>query len=340
MDMSTVRRTRIAADVDFTRNGRQTGFLRLFHSVHNSAYGFIPIPIAVLRNGDGPTALFVSGTHGDEYEGQVALCNLARGLDPARIRGRVIILPAANLPAAVAGRRTSPLDEGNLNRAFPGDPDGSPTQQIAWYIEHELIPLADIVCDLHSGGSSLMYVPSALLPDYQPGEAGAAGVATIKAFAAETAYVIAASQGGDQTLTGGAARKKVQGLGTEAGGSGHITAAALRMVERGVNNIMVHLGILPEADRIAAPRPTRFLEVGGTDYYVYMPDNGLYEPLAELGQMVQAGQPAARAHFPETPWAEPVVTCFQRDGFVLCKRVPGRSMRGDCLFQLGTDIAL
>ena len=61
--------SRIVADVDFDRNGRQHGFLRLFHSVHSSAYGFIPIPIVVLKNGTGPTALFVSGTHGDEYRG-------------------------------------------------------------------------------------------------------------------------------------------------------------------------------------------------------------------------------------------------------------------------------
>jgi len=112
------------------------------------------------------------------------------------------------------------------------------------------------------------------------------------------------------------------------------------MVERGVNNLMVHLGILPEIDRMPTPVPTRYLEVGGADYYVYAPENGLFEPLAELGDMVRAGQPAARMHFPETPWAEPVVTHFRRDGFVLCKRMPGRSMRGDCLFHLGTDIAL
>jgi len=82
------------------------------------------------------------------------------------------------------------------------------------------------------------------------------------------------------------------------------------------------------------------LEVGGPDYFVYAPENGLYEPLVELGDMVRAGQPAARMHFPETPWAEPVTACFLRDGFVLCKRMPGRSMRGDCLFHLGTDLAV
>lgn len=330
--------SRIVAEVDFTRDGRQHGFLRLFHSVHSSAYGFIPVPVIVLRNGDGPTALLVAGNHGDEYEGQVALANLARRLDPARMRGRVIILPALNLPAAVAGRRTSPIDDGNLNRSFPGDPNGTPTQQLAYYVEHELVPMADLVCDLHSGGSSLMYLPTAQLPGYRPDELGARGLAALAAFGAETAYVVAANQGGDQTLTGACLRQGVLSVATEAGGAGHLTAGALRMVERGVNNLLVHLGVLQEADRIAPPQPTRLLEVGGPDYYVYASDNGVFEPLAEPGETVMAGQPAARLHFPETPWAEPVLLSFQRKGVVLCKRMPGRSMRGDCLFHLGTEI--
>jgi uncharacterized protein len=332
--------SRIVAEVDFGRNGRQHGFLRLFHSVHSSAYGFIPIPIVVLKNGDGPTALLVSGTHGDEYEGQVALCNLVKSLDSARIRGRVIILPAANLPAAIAGRRTSPIDDGNLNRLFPGDPDGTVTQQIAYYIEHELVPLADLVCDLHSGGSSLMYVPAALLGGYGRDADNAKGIAALKAFGSPLSYVVEANQGGDRTLSGGAIRHGVLALGTEMGGSGHVTRAALRIAERGVNNVLVHLGILPESPRIAPDEPQRFLEVGGGDYYVYAPENGLYEPLVDLGDIVEAGQPAARIHFPETPWAEPVPTHFSRGGFVLCKRIPGRTMRGDCLFHLGTDVTL
>jgi predicted deacylase len=102
----------------------------------------------------------------------------------------------------------------------------------------------------------------------------------------------------------------------------------------------VHLGILPSDARIEPDAPTRFLEVGGSEYFVYAPENGLFEPLVELGDMVRAGQPAARIHLPETPWAAPVTAHFARDGFVLCKRVPGRSVRGDCLFHLGTDVAL
>ncbi|MFM7778831.1 MAG: succinylglutamate desuccinylase/aspartoacylase family protein, partial [Alphaproteobacteria bacterium] len=129
------RKSRLVSEVDFNKDGKQTGFIRLFHSTHDSAYGFLPIPIVVVKNGEGPTALFTSGNHGDEYEGQVALTNLAKSLDPARIKGRVIILTMANYPAALAGRRVSPIDDLNLNRIFPGDPDGTVTRQIAHYID-------------------------------------------------------------------------------------------------------------------------------------------------------------------------------------------------------------
>lgn len=335
-----MRRTRLVSEVDFNKDGAQRGYIRLFHSVHSSAYGFIPIPIVVLRNGEGPTALFVSGTHGDEYEGQVALCNLARTLRPEDIQGRVILLPAANLPAAVAGRRTSPIDDGNLNRLFPGDPDGGVTEQIAWFIEHELVARADLVCDLHSGGSSLMYVPSALMQQDDDDPARQARqLAALRAFGAPVSYIGhgAAGQGANRT-TGSAAIRQggATALGSELGGAGAVTPAALRIAERGLRNLLSHAGILPPEALEA--HPTRILDVGGPDYFVYADGAGVFEPLVEPGDTVAAGQPAGRIHTPETPWAPSAEVRFARDGFVLCKRVPGRTVRGDCLFHLGTDL--
>ena len=95
----------------------------------------------------------MAGNHGDEYEGQVAVTRLAKDLQPEMIHGRVILLPMANFPAAKAGHRTSPIDDGNLNRSFPGDPAGTVTQVIAHYIESVLMKMADYAIDLHSGGS-------------------------------------------------------------------------------------------------------------------------------------------------------------------------------------------
>ena len=119
--------------------------------------------MACIRNGEGPTALLLSGTHGDEYEGQVTLSKLIHQLEPKDIKGRLIILPMLNFPAAKAGLRTSPIDELNLNRVYPGDPEGTPTLVIAHYVEKVLMPMADYGLDLHSGGSSLHYIPSTCL---------------------------------------------------------------------------------------------------------------------------------------------------------------------------------
>ena len=336
--MSEANRSRLVPEVDFDQDGKQCGFVRLFHSVHASAYGFIPIPIVVIRNGPGPTALFISGNHGDEYEGQVALCNLARSLDAKRMQGRVILLPMANYPACMAGRRTSPLDDGNLNRSFPGDPEGTVTQQIAFFIEHVLLPKADIVCDLHSGGSSLMYVPTALMKRPDDVRRFESQLAALRAFGAPLAYITSGGHGtgAANTLSSAAIRQGPLALGTELGGSGTLTPMALQIAERGLRNILVHLGILPASLKIDSAA-TRILDVGGSDCFVYAPDGGIFEPVVELGETVKADQIAGRIHFPETPWAPAIEARFARDGFVLCKRTPGRTLRGDCLFHLGTD---
>ena len=156
--------SRLSADIDLMAEGKATGFVRVPHSVHRSAYGWIPIPIVRIKNGDGPDVLMQAGNHGDEWEGQIGLGNLIRSLQPKDIKGRLVILPSANFQAAMAGQRTSPIDDGNLNRTFPGNADGTITEQIAHFIEHVLLPTFDYSFDFHSGGSSLAYIPSALAP--------------------------------------------------------------------------------------------------------------------------------------------------------------------------------
>ncbi|MBA3448393.1 MAG: succinylglutamate desuccinylase/aspartoacylase family protein, partial [Pseudaminobacter sp.] len=158
----------ITPSVDYERDGVQHGFLRLPYSRDDSAWGSVMIPICVIRNGSGPTALLTGGNHGDEYEGPLALFDLARTLDPKNVSGTVIIVPAMNYPAFRAGTRTSPIDKGNMNRSFPGRPDGTVTEKIADYFQRELLPRADIVLDFHSGGKTLDFVPfcaAHLLPD-------------------------------------------------------------------------------------------------------------------------------------------------------------------------------
>ncbi|MBP1888416.1 putative deacylase, partial [Ensifer mexicanus] len=135
MSEQHLRPSPISATVDFEAEGVQHGFLRLPYSRDDSAWGSVMIPITVIKNGEGPTALLTGGNHGDEYEGPIALFDLARTLGPDAMTGRVIIVPAMNYPAFTAGTRTSPIDKGNMNRSFPGRPDGTVTEKIADYFQ-------------------------------------------------------------------------------------------------------------------------------------------------------------------------------------------------------------
>jgi predicted deacylase len=329
--------SRLSADIDLMADGKATGFVRVPHSVHRSAYGWIPIPIVRLKNGAGPSVLMVAGTHGDEWEGQIALGNLIRSLEPRDIKGRLVILPSANFPAAMAGLRTSPIDDGNLNRLYPGDADGTITQQIAYWIEHALLPPFDYGFDFHSGGSSLAYIPSALAARPDDPARLAEIVGMLKAFGAPVSYIASAPQGGGKTFTSAAYRQGVVSLGTELGGGGLVTPVSIKVAEDGMRRLLAHVGLY--RGPVPAPAPTRLTEIGGDDYYVYASDGGLFEPLVDLGAEVETGQPACRIHFHHTPWRPPETLAFKRAGLVLCKRVPARCERGDCLFHLATDIA-
>ncbi len=328
--------TRLSTPIDFDDDGKQCDFIRLPHSVHRSAYGYLPIPLVCIKNGDGPTVLLMSGNHGDEYEGQVTLSKLCQTLEPADINGRVIILPMANYPAALAGLRTSPIDGGNLNRSFPGQPDGTVTQQIAYYIQSELMERADYMLDLHSGGSSLDYVPSAILGGDLATETFARRLAMAEAFGAPFTFIFPAGPPSG-VASESAVERSTLAFGTEMAGSGTVTPAALRICERGVRNVLAHLGVLDPRAYEAPETPTRLVRASDMKFFSYAPEVGLFEPVVELGDIVQAGQLAGRVHTPETPWRAPSEVRFEADGFVVCKRIPGRVERGDCVFHLGAD---
>jgi uncharacterized protein len=337
--MMNAQMTRIAAEVDYSRDGKRYGFLRLPLSTHESAYGWIPIPVICIRNGMGPRVLLIAGNHGDEYEGQIALTKLARAIDPAKISGRIIILPAANLPAALAGRRTSPLDlgeAGNLNRAFPGEVRGSPTAMIAHYIDSILLADTDYVFDFHSGGSSLLYIPSAEIKRAEDPAKTAKMIELSKLFGAPVSCIGITDI--PDNLAVAARRRGLIHMGTELGGAGTTSVDALRIAENGLRRILHYIGVLAEDPAVGPPSPTRMMEVGGNEYYVYSPEDGVFEPLVDLGDTVTGGQPAAAIQFPDNPVREPITVPFLRDGFVVCKRVPARTRRGDCLFHLATDL--
>jgi len=327
--------TLIWTDIDYEKGGKQVGWLNLPHSVTRSAYGMIRIPICVVKNGTGPTIFFMAGNHGDEYEGQIALTRFIQAVEPQEVQGRIIILPAANLPAAVAGTRVSPIDAGNLNRAFPGDPERGPTAAIAHYIDSVIYPLTDAMHDFHSGGSSLEYLPFASTRLSGDPVLDRQAIAALKAFAPPFAHVWAYTH--DKRLSAAAANaRRIIGLGGEFGGGGGVSIAGVRLIEAGMRRFLAHFEVMQLPQDAPPPPASRFIEVTGRDYYVYAEERGVFEPLLELGDEVRGGQLAGYIHFVENPGRAAMPCRFQRDGMVVCRRAMGRAEIGDCLYHLAS----
>ncbi len=329
--------TQIMPTVDFDQEGKQVGWLRLPHSVTRSAYGTLAIPIAVIRNGAGPQILLVSGNHGDEYEGQIVLTRLIQDLRPEEICGRIIILPALNLPAVQAGTRVSPLDDGNLNRVFPGDPDGGPTWKIADYVEHHLLPMVDVVADFHGGGGSLEYRPHASVHYSMdtPTEHKRRSLEVVQKLGVPHVMVFERMPrpGG---LPDAAIRQGVISLGGEYGGMGCVSRKGVALVQQAVARLLAFFGAkdtLPPD----VPQP-EMMHIFGAEAYVYAPEPGLFEPDTDLGDRVRPGDLCGHVLFPDNPARPPIPVAFEGAGEVVCKRHPGRVERGDCVAHLAAPL--
>ncbi len=319
----------ISATVDFDADGVQHGFLKLPISTDESAWGAVMTPVTVVKNGEGPTALLTGGNHGDEYEGITSLMKLANTLRAEEVSGRVIIVPMMNMPAAMAGRRTSPMDGGNLNRSFPGDPDGTVTEKIADYFTRELVPLADVVLDLHSGGRTLDIIPfgaSHVLDDPEQQRQALEGA---KAFGAPYAMMMFELDAAALFDTAVESQGKVF-VATELGGGGTSTPESLAITERGVRNFLIHFGLIEgEVQMPAAPQV--YLDMPDASCYVQSEHTGLLELTLALGDRVQKGQVIARVYDITRTGATPVEYCAGRDGILAARRFPALVNMGDTI---------
>lgn len=320
-------------EVELDREGRHFGELYVPWSRDASAYGRLSVPVVVVRGGAGPTLLVSAGIHGDEYEGQLALRRLAQQIDPKTLSGRLIFVPTANPPASVAARRTSPVDGENLARIFPGKPDGSLSQQLAEGLTRLLLPLSDALLDLHSGGSTLEYLPCAFgrLPS-DPALARRC-LAMIMAFGAPEAMLMRSPEASG-TFVSTALAQGLPAMASELGGGGTVLPQTLDLAKKGVLNVAAHMGILPQPGPAAK---SRLLGISGA-HFLRAPQSGLFEPAVSLGQTVHEGEVAGWLWQAERPELAPEPLHFGADGIVVCRRVPVTCEKSDVLFHLAEPI--
>jgi N-alpha-acetyl-L-2,4-diaminobutyrate deacetylase len=320
-------KSRVICTVDFEREGKQADVLRVPHSRNDSGWGVVQIPITVIRNGDGPTVLLNGGVHGDEYESQIAIAELARTLQPKDVRGRLIVVPALHFPAAMNGSRLSPIDGKDLNRCFPGRAEGTFADVLAHYVSAVLLPMCDVNIDLHSGGRGMDFVPSTtshVLDDAARFErTNALGLA----FGAPYHVVIKEVDAG-YTLMTCCEQRGVVAISSELGGGNRVNPGGMVATRQGIARALAHLGVVP-ARTAPAPSPTRLMTVPDYDCYAFAPRGGLYEPYHGLGDAVAKGDAAGAIHFVDDPHREPIVIRYGASGELWCVRAQGHVQAGD-----------
>jgi N-alpha-acetyl-L-2,4-diaminobutyrate deacetylase len=332
MKAGSYGRVRLALDEGAPH--KRHGHFVLPHSRNDSGWGALRVPIGIVSNGEGPTVLLTGANHGDEVEGTIALQSLYREIDANAVRGTIIVVPMLNYPAFRASQRLSPIDGANMNRAFRLRAEGTMTEQIAFFVENELVERADAVLDIHSGGRTMMFHPFAAshkLPS--PAQTDRAREALV-AFGAPIGLVLEELDNAGMLDTAVENRGKLF-LSTELGGGGTTTPHTVAIAKRGVHNFLVHLGVL-QAQAQRAPQPR--LMTNDADGYIDAPEAGLVEYLVELGAEVEGGQAIARIH-PDTRIDTPAFDVRSRATGLLIGRHHGSLVQpGDFLGLVARDL--
>lgn len=329
--MPDMKTNPISPTIPLDQDGVHHGFLKLPYSRDDSAWGSIMIPLTVIKNGVGPTALLTGANHGDEYEGPIALHDLAATLSETDVNGRLIIVPAFNYPAFRAASRTSPIDKGNMNRAFPGRPDGTPTEKIADYFQRTLLPMADVAVDFHSGGKTLDFVPFAAAHILDDKTTEKACFEAMRAFNAPYSVQMLEIDSAGMYDTAVESMGKVL-VTTELGGGGSSTARSNAIAKKGLRNVLIHFGILSGEMQID---PTVNLSMPDDDCFLFCQGKGLYEAMVDLGDPIAKGDLVARVWPLNRTGQPPVDYHARRDGLLISRHFPGLIQSGDCAAVIG-----
>lgn len=328
----------VLCTIDLEAPGKRFGALHLPRSSNTAGWASTVVPIVAIVGGDGPTAVVLGGVHGDEPEGQVAALNLARELEPPDVLGRVIVVPCASIDAARAFTRLWPSGA-NLNRSFPGRPDGPPDEQLAHFLSTELFPRADVVVDMHSGGRSSMHLPWAEMHWVDDPQQRRRMVDAMLAWNTDwcCVYIDIAGTG---LLVGEAERQGKIVASTELGGGGHVTADVHRLTASGLRNVLRHERVLvgETATRatVGLPQP-RILMATERENYLLAPESGVWETIVDLGAHVDVGDAVGRIHFLERPDREPEVVRALTAGTVCVVRAIAPTAQGDCVVVVARE---
>lgn len=268
--------------------------------------------------GDGPVICFTAGIHGDEFEGPAALMRLLSGLDVETLKGTILILPAANPSAIMSNQRRSPLDGLDLNRAFPGDKNGTITEVIAAWMVEEILPVVDYVIDLHAGGAGCFLVPGPIVHPVKDRVRQEKLLGLMNAFGTPCALIADEPQAESMWDYQVEAAGKVF-LTAEMGHAITLTPQSLAMTERAITNCLAHLGMIdceigPLRDWQLWTEPK--LLIAEETSYLQLEFEGFFIPKVCAGASVAEGDVMGWFHNIDRPTQDPDRLVAPNDGIV------------------------
>lgn len=231
----------------------------------------------------GKTMLITGGVHSGEYVGIQACVELGAELQPEKTVGTIVILKVLNRPAFENRAGSLGLSDGkNLNRVFPGNPNGTEMERLAWAITKEVYPKVDYYIDLHSGDDFEALTPYV----YYAGKAAqeVTEVSRKMAEQVDVPYMVRSmvSSGGAYNY---AASKGIASILLERGGMGAWTSEEVNSDKRDVRNILSSLGMYQIRRDVRNYVPMEVTDVR----YQAASEDGLWYPAAKPGDMVAEG---------------------------------------------------
>ena len=246
----------------------------------------VEVPVVILRGEqDGPVLWMHACVHGNEYCGTFSIHEFLRSIDTRTLSGAIVALPILNLTAFRIHRRSSPFEGFNntdLNRCFPGNPDGGFTDQMAHAIYRELKRTATHFIDFHTAYTS--DTRWALYADLG-GEVSKVGRAMAEAFGFR--HTLPTPSG---TLVGSAMMSAggdgIPSYLVEAGGlDNSFSRETVKDVAERLRNVARAIGLLPGAVTQYEP-----LVTFSNFHWATAPRGGLFRPSVKCGDTVSRGQ--------------------------------------------------
>jgi predicted deacylase len=326
--------------IDFEKPGKHH-YQVAFHL--DGAWGYSLVPLTVINGRRGKNTngvICFGGTHGNEYEGQIAVKTLCTDLDPDALSGRVVLLPQLSESACIANTRMSPLDGVNMNRAFPGQARGSISYRIAHFVKTRIFPLGRVVIDIHSGGKEGAF-PICTSFHPIPDRAQQAEVAQAAQLYDTPFVFIYASTMASGLLTDEAEAEGKVTIGSEFGGGETTNRWGVRHAYEGTLNVLRHYGLLDGEIRkirpAGAPAP-QLVRADKLQAYVPCPRDGVWEPQVDLGAAVEAGDAIGRLHDFSDHGAAPLHIRADRSGHVIMMHLSARPLKGQTLYVIAEPV--